>query len=1380
MYLVDSCISIRCIVPRSYDILATRLHIKSPLAVIGVLALILLPLLLACDSEQPGSAQDTLTPTASATDPAATPEAEIATPEAETPAPGMETPTAVSATETPIPTAAPEAGTPTPTPHPSATPPTPAPPQPTPTPPGPTPIPAAQTTPETDRDALVALYNSTNGDGWTNKTNWLSAEPIDNWHGVSADDGRVTQINLPENNLIGTLPPELGNLASLRSLGLSGNPELTGEIPAAWGNLVNLYGIYLWGTGLNGEVPVEWGALENLSQARLPGMLCLPEELAGTAVHGAQKSDGYTNVLCPDLEALLALYKATDGDNWENNEDWLSGEPIGSWHGVSADNYPTGPKRTFRVNELLLANNNLTGELPPELGNLSSLRGISLDRNPELTGEIPAEWGNLSNLNGIYLRGTGLSGEVPVEWGALENLSYAWLGVPLCVPEELEGTEVHGKRGRYVNLLCPDMEALLALYEATNGGNWENNENWLSSETVGWYGVSFDSGGDFTKGTFRVNKLNLGRNNLIGELPAELGKLTGLEQLGLHENNLTGPLPPELGNLASLRSLGLSGNPELTGEIPAEWGNLSNLNGIYLRGTGLSGEVPVEWGALENLSLAHLGAPLCVPEELAGTAVHGGSSGNYRYANLLCPDMEALLALYKATDGDNWENSGDWLSSETINWYGVSVDWASYDPTWRVYQLSLPNNNLTGELPAELGKLTRLEQLNLHGNNLWGPLPPELGNMASLRSLNLAENNLAGDLDDIDNDLEKLANLRSLSLAENIWITGCVPEGLQAQLGSDSRPFGRWTSPMGRFCSGKAECSHDDHPGDRETLIDFYEATGGNQWAPWASKNWLSQGELCFWGGVTTNDEGRVTGLELGGGGLTGELRNSRLEKLESLETLDLSNNALSGPVPRSFESLTKLDSLDLSHNKLIGAITWGAGAQSGELFPNLRVLKLNHNDLTDVPARLDDLPQMYQLIVYSNKLKECVESQVRKCEAPKPRTRPARTRSSGSNLPPLSEEEKILEAVVRDREALVALYRNTREKTNWKAISERMGGCYFGWALGSPEHEDSGKPALEHWCGVTEVDEDGRVVKLDLGGIGKANVPGDAVHRDRRWGLGLNGTLPGELAGMDKLEYLDLSEGKICKGLRGCRENTGFTGQIPPGLGLLPSLQVLDLGGNNLTGSVYPLSCLPSLYFLDVSSNRLRRGATKFLGDPCYVPDSEENMRIRLSRNEWSEVTEPAVVKEAIEGNNPVITIQRGFVDLTESTVNQLGLPTDVVKAVRGYIEGEAVDVVAAGRYVNFSNKAARFVVRYAGTAAKAYTKAAPVVGWLDFAASTGFTLYDMTQATVKLLEGVKETRKIQSNKFLGVYTACEMEYNWHLYGRPDNADEILRNTCK
>ena len=105
------------------------------------------------------------------------------------------------------------------------------------------------TSAKTDREALVALYNATNGENWDGSANWLSDAPLGEWYGViTNDDGRVTELALSSNELSGEIPAELGSLSNLTALNLRLN-ELIGEIPAELGSLSYLIGLSL-GDGL--------------------------------------------------------------------------------------------------------------------------------------------------------------------------------------------------------------------------------------------------------------------------------------------------------------------------------------------------------------------------------------------------------------------------------------------------------------------------------------------------------------------------------------------------------------------------------------------------------------------------------------------------------------------------------------------------------------------------------------------------------------------------------------------------------------------------------------------------------------------------------------------------------------------------------------------------------------------------------------------------------------------------------------------------------------------------------------------------------------------------------------------------------------------------
>jgi hypothetical protein len=164
-----------------------------------------------------------------------------------------------------------------------------------------------------------------------------------------------------------------------------------------------------------------------------------------------------------------------------------------------------------------------------------------------------------------------------------------------------------------------ERDALVALYNSTNGNSWSNNSNWNSSEPVAsWYGIRTTNIG----GAGHVSEINLGSNNLTGTIPMEIGDFPQLTNLGLWANQITGNIPPEIGNLTNLVVLDISPNT-FSGTIPEEIGNLVNLEILWLNQCGTTGSIPTSFQNLVNLRELYLIGSVGVGSEWSSSSYSG-------------------------------------------------------------------------------------------------------------------------------------------------------------------------------------------------------------------------------------------------------------------------------------------------------------------------------------------------------------------------------------------------------------------------------------------------------------------------------------------------------------------------------------------------------------------------------------------------------------------------------------------------------------------------------------------------------------------------------------------------------------------------------------
>ena len=757
----------------------------------------------------------------------------------------------------------------------------------------------------------------------------------------------IAILDLGGNQLTGEIPHGFINLITLSVLDLSRN-QLTGKIPYEIDRLIFLEEAYLGGNRFTGCIPASLLRINNLGLDGLDLPFCNDIDTELSAQRNGFLTPTNTpvsnNLLCnkdllvddpdnhdllSDCETLLEIRDKLAGDgelNWSKNleiQSWdgvvIHGSPpriialyLDGYDGYSLNGeIPPELGKLSNLEVLSLGSNNLNGEIPPELSRLSSLELLGLSNN-QLTGEIPAEFDKLVSLVEAYLGGNRFTGCIPDSLQHIDNIRVDGLDLPFC--NDIE-TELSIQRNGFLtptntpvvdNLLCnedsaanyphnhellSDCETLLEIRDRLAGDvelNWSKNLEIQSWDGVVIYGSPL-----------RIDQLELDGYGLTGEIPPELGKLTGLGAMYLADNKLTGPIPRELSKLSNLEVLSLSHN-YLTGEIPAEIGNLTNLANLYLDENQLTGEIPAELDRLTRLGGLYLSGNRftgCIPDSLQGinfrdlhgvgltfcndTATSGTTSDPAWCIHIipvegvdinpgLLSDCEALLAARDKLAGgvylnwgvDNWGvDIGPGFEGE-LSWIGVSVGGTPL----RVTGLSLRGIYLQGEIPSEIGKLTNLEYIDLYDNQLTGEIPAELGNLSNLKRLDLGSNYLTGE---IPSELGNLSNLKRLNLGSN-QLTGSIP------------------SELGNLSS-----------------LDYLDLCGN-----------LLVGEIPIEIGKLIDLEELLLCVNI----LTGEIP-AELGKLTNLKNLDLYLNFLTGQIPVEIGKLTKLEKLILEANRLTGEI---------------------------------------------------------------------------------------------------------------------------------------------------------------------------------------------------------------------------------------------------------------------------------------------------------------------------------------------------------------------------------------------------------------------------------------------------------------------------
>ncbi|MED6199176.1 hypothetical protein PIB30_073446 [Stylosanthes scabra] len=352
----------------------------------------------------------------------------------------------------------------------------------------------------------------------------------------------MTQLDLGENILSGTIPFSIGNLTELSVLSLLSN-EFSGEIPIEMNKLTKLEILQLAHNSFHGQLPhnicasgnlVRFSASNNYFTGVVPSSLKNCSSLVRLRLVGNQIAGNMTESfgVYPNLDYI---------DLSENN---FHGHLSSKWGKCS------------NMTSLKISNNNLSGHIPTELSEATKLQELDLSSN-HLTGVIPKELGKMTLLINLLLSNNNFSGNVPIQISSLR---------------ELETLDL--SRNNFSGLIIKELSMLPKL---SNLSMAENRFNGTIPVDLGQLKS--------------LRYLDLGENLLDGTIPSSLGQLMMLEILNLSHNNLSGVIPSSFDGMLSLTSVDISYN-QLEGPLPNTPFGFKNATFDELRDNkGLCGNV---------------------------------------------------------------------------------------------------------------------------------------------------------------------------------------------------------------------------------------------------------------------------------------------------------------------------------------------------------------------------------------------------------------------------------------------------------------------------------------------------------------------------------------------------------------------------------------------------------------------------------------------------------------------------------------------------------------------------------------------------------------------------------------------------------------------